>query len=213
MQEKPSCANCGTLNCKVLDKEFPEFCLTKSSEEENLRALEMYLNDPQINLVARASAEVEGIFYKQMTRVEEIMEFARRIGAKKLGIATCLGFIEEARIFKRILDAKGFSSFTALCKVGANDKTVIGVKEEDKINKGVGHETMCNPILQAMLLNREKTDLNIVLGLCVGHDSLLYKYSDALCTTLVTKDRVLAHNPVGALYTAKSYNRQLLQKE
>ena len=39
--------------------------------------------------------------------------------------------------------------------------------------------------------------MNFLVGLCVGHDSLFIKYSEAPRTTLVTKDRVLAHNPVG----------------
>ena len=68
---------------------------------------------------------------------------------------------------------------------------------------------MCNPILQAKILNSEKTDLNIVVGLCVGHDSLFYRYSDAPVTTAVTKDRVLGHNPAAALYTADSYYSRL----
>ena len=72
---------------------------------------------------------------------------------------------------------------------------------------------MCNPIHQAKRLNAEHTDLNIVMGLCVGHDSLFYKYSDALVTTLVTKDRVLGHNPVAALYTANSYYKRLLEQD
>ena len=64
---------------------------------------------------------------------------------------------------------------------------------------------MCNPILQAKILNEAKTELNIVVGLCVGHDSLFYKYSDALVTTAVTKDRVTGHNPVDAIYGADFY--------
>ena len=72
---------------------------------------------------------------------------------------------------------------------------------------------MCNPILQAKLLNRQGTELNIVVGLCVGHDSLFYKYSDALCTTLVTKDRVTGNNPAAALYTADSYYKRLYGPE
>ena len=71
---------------------------------------------------------------------------------------------------------------------------------------------MCNPILQAKLLNEAKTDLNLVVGLCVGHDSLFYKYSEALTTTVVTKDRVLGHNPAAALYTAESYYKRLMEK-
>ena len=68
---------------------------------------------------------------------------------------------------------------------------------------------MCNPIMQAKIMNREKTDFNVIVGLCVGHDSLFYKYADALCTTLVTKDRVMGHNPVAALYQAKAYYKRL----
>ena len=55
------------------------------------------------------------------------------------------------------------------------------------------------------MLNKEKTDFNVVIGLCVGHDSLFYKHSEAPVTTLIAKDRVLAHNPVGALYQCNAY--------
>ena len=71
-------------------------------------------------------------------------------------------------------------------------------------------EAMCNPILQAKLLNEQKTEFNVALGLCVGHDSLFYRYSDAMVTTLVAKDRVLAHNPVGAIYCADGYFKNRL---
>ena len=63
--------------------------------------------------------------------------------------------------------------------------------------------------MQAKILNKEKTDMNIVMGLCVGHDSLFYKYSEALVTTLVAKDRVMGHNPAAALSTSESYYGQL----
>ena len=64
---------------------------------------------------------------------------------------------------------------------------------------------MCNPISQAQLLNDAGCQLNVVLGLCIGHDSLFFKHSEGLVTTLVAKDRVLAHNPVGALALADTY--------
>jgi uncharacterized metal-binding protein len=79
-----------------------------------------------------------------------------------------------------------------------------------KVKKG-SYEAICNPILQAKLLNEQKTDLNVIVGLCVGHDSLFIKYSDALVTTLITKDRVLGHNPAAALYTSNFYYQRLLQ--
>ncbi|HNV64302.1 MAG TPA: DUF1847 domain-containing protein, partial [Smithellaceae bacterium] len=80
----------------------------------------------------------------------------------------------------------------------------IGVKEEEKIFIGQ-HETMCNPIAQALIVNRQKTQFNILLGLCVGHDSLFFKYAKAPTTVLAVKDRVTGHNPLAAVYTSGSY--------
>jgi hypothetical protein len=73
-----------------------------------------------------------------------------------------------------------------------------------KIRPG-GHESLCNSVGQAELLNRAGCQLNVVLGLCVGHDSQFFKFSEGLATTLIAKDRVLAHNPIGALALADSY--------
>ena len=72
------------------------------------------------------------------------------------------------------------------------------------------HESICNPIMQAKILNNEKTDLNVAIGLCVGHDSLFIKYSDAPVTVLVAKDRVTCHNPAAPLYTSNSYYKKKL---
>ena len=208
-----SCTACGVLNCSRLDKRFPEFCLTEAQKDENEAALALYKGNGMDAKVARAAAEVEGIYYGQLTRVEEIIAFAKRIGAKKIGIATCMGLINEAKIFAQILKAKGLESYAVICKVGANDKTDIGIRSEHKVNKGTGFEALCNPVMQAKLLNKEKTDLNVVVGLCVGHDSLFIKYSKALVTTLITKDRLMGHNPAAALYTSGTYCKRLLKEE
>ena len=141
----------------------------------------------------------------QYTRVEEIITFAEKIGAKKIGIATCVGLLKESRILASILRNRGFDVFGITCKAGVQKKSSVGIPERCIC---VG-DNMCNPILQAMMLNAAKTDLNVVVGLCVGHDSLFYKYSEALTTTAVTKDRVLGHNPAAALYTADSYYSKL----
>jgi uncharacterized metal-binding protein len=82
------------------------------------------------------------------------------------------------------------------------------VRDEDKIHPGT-FEAMCNPLSQAELLNDAGCELNIVLGLCVGHDSLFYKHSRGLATTLMAKDRVLAHNPAGALQLADTYYQRV----
>ena len=208
---KRSCIDCHVCNCDTRDKLFPDFCPGLTLDDQDLaRVIEVYTQDEENRTIALASAQVEAEFYCRMTRIEEIGEFAKRIGAKKLGIATCVGLIQEARIAAKILRKKGFEVFGAGCKVGSLPKTSIGVHLTPEAAENVG-DVMCNPILQARLLNREQTDLNIVVGLCVGHDSLFYKYSEALCTTLVTKDRVLCHNPAAALYQADKYYSRLLE--
>jgi uncharacterized metal-binding protein len=97
-----------------------------------------------------------------------------------------------------------------MCKCGSVPKETIGVADEEKVMIGT-YEPMCNPIVQATVLNEVKTDFNVLVGLCVGHDSLFFKYSEAYTTVLVAKDRVLGHNPAAALYTARSYYARLLR--
>lgn len=207
-----SCIDCGVLHCNKRDSGYPEFCPTAAlSEEEGREVMELY-EEPENHRIAVTSAGVEADFYQKYTRVEETVEFARRMGYQKIGIATCIGLIEESRIFARILRKKGFEVYGAACKSGSVDKTAIGIPEGAFRGKGPG-PVMCNPILQAKLLNKAGTELNVVIGLCVGHDTLFYKYSEAPVTTLITKDRVLGHNPAAALYQCGSYYARLMKDE
>ncbi|MEA5084893.1 MAG: DUF1847 domain-containing protein [Lachnospiraceae bacterium] len=206
-ENKFTCTDCSILNCSKRNAVYPEFCLTTALTEEEIQETKKLYENKINKKISVVSAEVEGEFYGKFTRVDEIMEFAKRMGMKKIGVATCVGLMEESRIFAKILKKKGFEVYGAACKVGSFNKTDIGVDEKYTCATG---NTLCNPILQAKLLNKEKTDLNVVVGLCVGHDSLFYKYSKAITTTLITKDRVLAHNPAGAIYQANAYYKRLL---
>lgn len=204
-----SCVDCGVFNCNKEDKKYPEFCLTTHMDKEVLAdAMKCY--DEDINRRSMiAAAEVEYDHYCQYTRVEEIMAYANNMGFKKIGIATCVGLIKESHVLAEIFRINGFEVYGIACKAGVQKKASVGIPERCN---GIG-ENMCNPVLQAKVLNEAKTDLNVVVGLCVGHDSLFYKYSDALVTTAVTKDRVLGHNPVAALYTADFYYKKLKTKK
>lgn len=204
-----SCVNCRVMNCRTMDKQWPGFCLTTDMEPGELEAVMAKYEEPENKRLSIASAEVEYEGYLKLTRVEEIIAVSRKMGYKKLGIATCAGLIEESRILAKILEAHGFEVYAAICKVGGVEKSRIGIPKECE-SIGVN---MCNPILQAEKLNKAGTDFNLVVGLCVGHDSLFYKYSDAMCTTVVTKDRVLGHNPVAALYGTSCYYAKLLQND
>jgi len=203
------CSDCGMQSCYRQDKNFPGLCIGEEVDKAEIDSLkELY----KASKLSYAAAEIEGTYYGKLTRVEEIIAFARRIDAKKIGIATCIGLIAETKIFVKILKAHGLKSYTAICKVGSIDKTEVGIPENLKVQKGC-FEAICNPILQAKLLAKQKTDLNVIVGLCVGHDSLFIKYSEVPVTTLITKDRVTGHNPAAALYTAEFYYKRLLKNQ
>jgi len=207
-----TCSECGQLNCYRHDRRYPKICATVDLDSEQRAGLVAayggYTGD---GVISRAAAEVEAQYYGQINRVEETVAFARRIGANRIGVATCMGLIEETKVLTDILRLAGFETRTAVCKVGSIDKTEIGIPENLKIK--CGFEACCNPILQARLLNREKTELNVIMGLCVGHDALFSRHPEAPVTTLVVKDRLLGHNPVAGLYTVKSYSRRMLDKQ
>lgn len=138
-------------------------------------------------------------------RIMEIIEFAQRMGYRRLGLAFCLGLRAEARALCEILTSHGFEVVSVCCKVGRVDKSFMGIREEEKIFPGP--EAMCNPITQAKILNQEQCEFNLMLGLCVGHDSLFLKYVEGPVTVVAVKDRLLGHAPLNALYS--NYYRYL----
>jgi len=142
------------------------------------------------------------------TRIQEIWEFAGRMGYSKLGLAFCLGLVAEAAKVEQIFKSKGLEVVSALCKAGATPKEWLGLGDEDKVRQG-GFESVCNPVFQAELMNRAGTQLNVLLGLCVGHDSLFFAHAKAPTTVLAVKDRVTGHNPLAAVYLSDVYYARL----
>lgn len=172
--------------------------------------LKTYQEDPEVRKMAIAAARTEGRSYMKWTRVEDTIDFAREMGYKKLGIATCVGLISESRILTKILEIKGFEVVSICCKSGAIPKEDIGLLDSEKAIPGT-FEPICNPVAQARLLDASGSELNILVGLCVGHDSLFIKHSRAPVTVLIAKDRMTCHNPAAALYGTSFYYRRLLQ--
>ena len=181
----------------------PGWCPTKVDEPAIEIGFAKY-QDPFLAKFARESARVEAEGYCQWTRVEEVCVLAKKMGFKKIGVAFCLGVMDLANIVSRILESHGFTVASVCCKNGGIAKEEIGLADGDKIHPG-NFEAMCNPVAQAEILNRANTDFNVVVGLCVGHDSLFFHHSKALATTLVAKDRVTGHNPSAALLLADGY--------
>jgi len=210
--EEPGCAYCPSAVRACRDGESaargPGYCPSRVDPETVAAAGARYHDDPFVLRVAQESARVESEGYCRWTRVEEICAFARRMDFRRIGIATCVSFLDLAHTLSGILESHGFEVASVCCKHGDIPKEAVGLADAEKVRPG-GHESLCNPVSQAALLNRAGCQLNVVLGLCVGHDSLFFRHSEGLVTVLVAKDRVLAHNPIGALQLAESYYRRV----
>jgi uncharacterized metal-binding protein len=161
-------------------------------------------DDPETRRIAHASALVESEGYCKWTRVEEVVQFAKKMGYRKIGIANCISFVDHALVLSGILESHGFEVVSVACKNGNIPKEELGIREHEKIRPGT-FEPLCNPVAQAALLNAHGCEFNVVMGLCIGHDSLFFKYASGPSTVLIAKDRVLGHNPVAALQLADSY--------
>jgi uncharacterized metal-binding protein len=205
--------------------EGPENCPTRTRAYVIKRAITEY-DSPEVKEFARQASLQEAECYMNLPegnvtripRVEEVVQFAKKMGYKKLGVAFCVGLRDEAEMLNRILENRGFEVVSVCCKVGGTPKESIGIKDDEKIIfkfAGPGHwESMCSPITQAEILNNEGAEFNILVGLCVGHDSLFIKYAKAPVTVLIAKDRVFGHNPAAGLYLSHSpYYRRLLRRE
>ncbi len=216
---KSQCARCripsGERVCRVkTGGRGPEFCPTTAYADLARQVTALY-QTPKYAEFARLASIQEAECYANRapgpyvlqpskTRIEETMAFAEKLGCRKLGLAFCAGLPREAALVADVVEARGFSVVSVSCKAGGVEKEAIGIRETEKIRIGEW-ESMCNPLLQAEILNREETGLNILLGLCVGHDALFLKRADAFCTVLAAKDRVTGHNPLAAVYTLHSY--------
>lgn len=181
-------------------------------------SLERALADEERTFVLQAALQEEAGYAGSTpplrpaaTRLEETARFARRMGYTRLGLAFCMGLRREAAVINRYLEAWGFTVISAVCKVGRVPKSALATSGAGPAPARPG-ESMCNPIMQAMLMNEQRVDFNILVGLCVGHDSLFFKTADAPCTVLIAKDRLLAHNPVGAVYQYDAYYRCLAEE-
>ncbi len=114
-----------------------------------------------------------------VSRLQELIDFAKLSGFKKLGIANCVAVTPYAQKLIELLRAAGFE----VVALGCRDS---GLDAHD-INPELSGPS-CDPLSQAEFLNKEKTDFNILVGLCLGHELVFQKHSQAPYTTFLVKD-------------------------
>lgn len=220
--KEPKCALCKPRYCRdgiTENVNLPDFCPMKNFKNiieivkkkygaEDIR--DFFLNAALTEKEAydEKSAREEGKIIPVRPRVREISSFAKKIGAKKLGVAFCSGLADEASRAHAILESHNLEVVSVICSCGGIDKETLGIPAEYKIRAPENFEASCNPILQADLLNKAGTAFNVLVGLCVGHDMLFTRHSAAPVTTLIVKDRFTGHNPVISLYTR--YHKNLV---
>jgi uncharacterized metal-binding protein len=205
MEERsPQCVKCTIRRCgsKERSKKAPASCPTEKYPNLIKETIDKYrlpenqaVNQGWLGLMNKIRNPENPREILSWTRVDEIMEYAKIRGMKRLGIATCYGLMLESRFLSDILENNGFDVVSISCLCGE-------VNPQDVDMPG---DIMCNPIMQAEVLNREKTELNIMVGLCLGHDILFLRHCKAETTPLVVKDRALGHNPVAALYLSRGF--------
>lgn len=159
--------------------------------------IQSYSSNREVSKIVKIASSVEKECYMKSSRLEELIVFCNKMKYKHLGIAFCIGLEEETNVLHKILEKQNFNVISVCCKVCGIQKNKFNLEQFNKTKS----ETMCNPLGQAKILNLYKTELNILFGLCIGHDILFTEYSSAPVTTLVVKDRALAHNPIGAIYS------------
>ena len=220
---KSKCAPC-TIKlperiCRNQDGKSLPNCPTQN-DQELLRMSQKEYKKPDVLKFAKQSSiqEAEGYSHRELgydfvrpakPRILEIIEFSKKMKYTRIGLAFCAGLVKEAKVVDRLFSSHDLILTSVICKVGRVPKEAIGIQDDQKIAMGC-FESMCNPIMQAMVLNDAKTEFNVLLGLCVGHDSLFLQHAKAPCTVLAVKDRLLGHNPLAAIYNIDGYYRALI---
>ena len=204
-----ACVDCKAWACfpdvstaKTGKRESPPYCPANVQQDVCEAALAKYSGATKE--FARVAALVENACYAidpssgsavlpmitTHSRAEEIILFAKVAGYNKLGIVYCTEMQQEASLYTDVLENNGFDVVAICCKAGAIPKEKFGVAEGEKLYGASSEETACNGVILAELLNADNTDMNVVMGLCVGQDALLYKYADAFSLPFIVADRV-----------------------
>lgn len=203
-EKDPTCHQCNSFKYCAIGRanNKKDNCPMKISPEIEKKALELYEKDDFVKRSTGVASTIEAKGYIKWPRLKDTIEYAIGMDYNKLGLAFCIGLLAEAEQIAKILIDYGFKVVSVCCKTGSVPKTKVGVPEEYTMFSKTGYPIgmiTCNPAAQALLFNKAKTDLNLIIGLCVGHDITFTHLSNAPVTTLIAKDRSSPHNPAACL--------------
>jgi uncharacterized metal-binding protein len=191
---------------KLKTEALPAYCPMRINADVIMLSANRYSDNDVKEIYVNAAATEKGAFRTTLgvprvvkSRIEQLADFGKLQGIEKMGVAFCVALRDEASRLVEMLKEQGFDVASVCCKCGAADKASLGVPEEYKTKGKHVFEAACNPILQAEMLNRAGAQVNVIVGLCVGHDMVFTKNSKAPVTTLIVKDRMLGHNPIKGL--------------
>jgi len=134
---------------------------------------------------------------RNLCRISELVYYGLEMGYRRIGVAFCIELMEQTEVLVQLL-RRFFEVHPVCCKVGGVFSDDMLQEESDPT--GFRH-VACNPFGQSRALNRLRTDLNIIVGLCVGVDCLFARASQAPVTTLFVRDKSLVNNPIAAVYS------------
>lgn len=173
---------------------YPDYCQASRFRDEIDQTRRSYRN-PEVVELYKAACKVGAVNDGYRSRIEEALDFTRQMSFAKVGFAACTAFRSELEILTKLFTNGGIEVVGVSCAVGRVSAEARKLPElAEYLNAG------CNPLAQAAILNKSGTELNFILGLCMGHDILFTRHSKAPVSTLIVKDRLMGNNPAAALY-------------
>ena len=207
-----TCADCKMHDCEEQERNpgrMPKNC--PQHDKEYLEEIyDGYISNKEINKFYVATKSCGVANRPSFTpRLRVVIELCKKMGYKKIGFAFCVGFKKEAALYAGILRRHGLEVVSVCCLNGGFNIADYGVK----LPEGCEFDPACNPLGQARLMNEQKVEFNLVMGLCCGHDSMFMKAADAMSTVVAVKDPATGHNPVMALHLYDAYYKPYLEPD
>ena len=190
------CSDCTRLECRHdYPRGIPPYCLATKYRDVIEKTKTEYGNADVSDLYL-AGGRVIAKGYGEWPRIQEAIEFARELNLSKIGLVSCIALVSELGLVTQLFTGAGFDVVSSACQIGRVSPEDRGVSLDTTDHRGLN----CNPIAQAEICNNAGTQLNFILGLCLGHDILFMRHSKAPASVLIVKDRVTGHNPAAVLY-------------